>query len=200
MEPIAALTDRIETLFRHIAQTRMAGVPVMHPGLGVAMRGLRPYGTHHVGVLVTPWFMNLIFLPMVQSEQGRRVGTRGDMMLPSGRYEALWSHEDALGGYWSVSLFSPMGEFADMASAVETADATLDLLFAEAEAPERSDFYEAMVAPGAGRDAEQRLAEPEPVLVPVVEEAPAEAPPAVPARLERRAFLGLSRTGEGASA
>lgn len=200
MEPIAALTDRIETLFRHIAETRMAGVPVMHPGLGVAMRGLRRHGAHHVGVLVTPWFMNLIFLPVTEDDTARRVGTKAELALPSGLYEAIWSHEEALGGYWSVSLFSPMGDFADMAGAVATADATLELLFAGAEAPERADFYEAMVAPGAARDAAQRLAEPAPVPPPVAEEAAAEEAHAAPVRLQRRAFLGLGRAGNGAAA
>lgn len=200
MEDAAALTDRIETLFRHIAETRMAGVPVMHPGLGVAMRGLRRHGAHHVGVLVTPWFMNLIFVPVMAEGTARRVGMKTELALPSGLYEAIWSHEEALGGYWSVSLFSPMGDFADMAGAVATADATLALLFAEAEAPERADFYEAMVAPGAARDAEQRLAEPLPTPAPEGEDAPVDDAPAMPARLERRAFLGLGRAGNGVTA
>lgn len=159
MEPLAALAERIEQQFRLIAETRMQGVPILNPALGVAMRGLRLHEGYHAGILVTPWFMNLMLLPVDQSTHGRRVGVTSDIALPSGIYDAMWCHEEALGGYWSVSLFSPMQDFADMEGAVATADATLDLLFARDEAVDDNGWMEASVQPAAARGVEARIAE-----------------------------------------
>ena len=129
------LGARIEAVFAEIARTRMQGVPVLHPGLGVAMRGLQAHGEGRIGVLVTPWFMNLLVFPA--TDPASRVGEKRVLALPSGGYEAIWAHEEALGGYWAVSLFSPMFEFADMEAAIATADAALaEILTAPAPPPE----------------------------------------------------------------
>ena len=123
MSEVATLTARIEVLYGEIAATRMAGVPVLNPALGVAMRGLRRLGEDWVGVLVTPWFM--AFIQIAAEPQQRRIGEKCDLVLPSGRYQAIWNHEPQLGGFWSCSLFSPMFEFADQEAALATADAAL---------------------------------------------------------------------------
>jgi rubredoxin len=54
---------RFEAVFAGIATTRMAGVPVLNPALGVAMRGWQAVEPFELGVLVTPWFMNLLAVP-----------------------------------------------------------------------------------------------------------------------------------------
>ncbi|MEA1672088.1 [NiFe]-hydrogenase assembly chaperone HybE [Nitrospirillum sp. BR 11163] len=129
MTDASALSARIEATFVRIAETRMVGVPVMNPALAVAMRGLHRHGGHWVGVLVTPWFMNLLLLP-VADHGARRVGEKAALALPSGGYEGIWGHEDELGGYWSCSLFSPMFDFADQETAAATADAALTEIMA----------------------------------------------------------------------
>lgn len=197
MEHLAALSSRIETVFRTIATTRMDGVPILNADLGVAMRGLRRHDAHFVGVLVTPWFMNVIFLPLEQPCEKRRVGSGSKMTLPSGVYDAIWCYEEELGGYWSVSLFSPMFEFKEMEFAVETADVTLDLLFTKLEAPEREELCEAIVAPSQPRSAETRVAEEEAEQARLAAEL--EEPDAKrddersPEQLDRRALFGLRR-------
>jgi hydrogenase-1 operon protein HyaF len=123
-EPDPALAARVEATFAMIASTRMAGVPVMNPALGVAMRGMCRHGGHDMGVLVTPWFMNLMAFPVEAGSPGR-VGEKASLALPSGAYEAIRGHEDELGSYWAVSLFSPMDQFADMDAALATADAAM---------------------------------------------------------------------------
>ncbi|NBC35232.1 [NiFe]-hydrogenase assembly chaperone HybE [Novosphingobium sp. FSY-8] len=119
----AHIAAQAEAVFADIAATRMAGLPVVHPGLSVAMRGAALHEGCVVGVLVTPWFMNLVAFP-AQAET-RRVGEKAMLALPSGGYEAIWAHEPALGGFWTVSLFSPMFAFADMDAAIATADAAM---------------------------------------------------------------------------
>jgi len=133
---LAPQAAQIEATFTHIATTRMAGIPVLNPALTVALRGFQLHGAHRLGVLITPWFMNLIAFATAE-EAPARVGAKMMLALPSGAYEAIRGHEDSLGAYWSVSLFSPMGDFADMDTAIATADAALaELLAAPEPAPE----------------------------------------------------------------
>jgi len=121
---------RLEIVFRDIAATRMAGLPILNPALDVAAVGFRYWQDAWYGVLVTPWFMNLIALPDRDDELVELgSGTRRTRFLPSGEYEFLSAREDALGAYWSASLVSPMSQFADMAGAVAVAEAVLETLF-----------------------------------------------------------------------
>ncbi len=121
---------RIETVFRDIAATRMAGLPILNPDLDVAAVGFRHWQDAWYGVLVTPCFRNLIAVPDDAGELAALgSGTRRTRTLPSGEYEFLSAHEDALGAYWSASLVSPMSQFADMAGAVAVAEAVLETVF-----------------------------------------------------------------------
>jgi len=133
---LSELTARVERVFTMIATVRMAGIPVLNPALGVALCGLETFGGHDVGVLVTPWFMNIMAFPLGAPEPVR-VGTKRDLVLPSGAYEAIAGFEDELGPYWMVSLFSPMGAFETMEAALATAQAAMvEIMTApEPEAP-----------------------------------------------------------------
>lgn len=117
------LRQRFETVFNDIARTRMAGLPVMNPALSVAARGFERCGEHRVGVLATPWFMNLILVP--PDAPTRRVGEKAAFKLPSGTYEGVWGYEEGVGGYWSCSLFSPMFAFTEWDSALVATEAAL---------------------------------------------------------------------------
>lgn len=120
---------QVEAVFADIAQTRMAGVPVVNPALGVAMRGACAHDGWRLGVLITPWFMNVMaFGPEDETPAtgtSARVGEKRHIALPSGAYEAIRGHEEALGFYWAISLFSPMFEFETMEAAIATADAAM---------------------------------------------------------------------------
>ncbi|NOW44220.1 [NiFe] hydrogenase assembly HybE family chaperone [Novosphingobium sp. SG751A] len=126
---------RVEAVFADIAQTRMAGVPVMNTALGVAMRGACERDGWRMGVLITPWFMNVLaFGP--DDEAPARVGEKRHIALPSGAYEAIRGYEEALGFYWAISLFSPMFEFETMEAATATGDAAMAEIMTEPQAPE----------------------------------------------------------------
>jgi [NiFe] hydrogenase assembly HybE family chaperone len=128
--PIESPAGRLETVFRDIAETRMSGLPILNPALTVAAVGFRHWHDGWYGVLITPWFMNLIVIPDQTAElAGLGSGTRRTRVLPSGEYAFLSGHEDALGTYWSASLVSPMSQFADMAGAVAVAEAVLETVF-----------------------------------------------------------------------
>lgn len=133
---LSSPSDRLEATFRHIAATRMAGMAMVNPALAVEAVGFRALGQDWVGVLITPWSMNLLCLPGPDTEwKEAPSGTKKELELPSGAYEFLTAHEDALGPYLTSSLFSPMFDFADMDQARAVATAALSEVFTS-QAPE----------------------------------------------------------------
>jgi [NiFe] hydrogenase assembly HybE family chaperone len=120
----------LETAFRHIARQRMAGVPILNPALTVEAVGFRPWGDHWLGVLVTPWFMNLWLMPrVVASWQPIAVGATRHHVFPAGVFEFIGGLEPTIGDYQACSLFSPMFDFPSPADAHDTAVAALEALF-----------------------------------------------------------------------
>lgn len=121
-------------LFSHIAATRMAGIPILHPGLRVQAVGFEPEtapdGTHRAcaGVLITPWFMNLVRLPLIEDEAMAGVGVTARRQLGAMAFDFIGAEEPGFGRWEACSLFSPMGDFADHAAALATAEAVLDQL------------------------------------------------------------------------
>lgn len=113
---------RLEAVFRDIAATRMEGVPLLHAGLQVQAVDFapEPEGDFALGVLVTPWFMNLMRLPLGTAEV-LAPGQVGAQRLGEHRLRFIGAHEAAFGPYEMCSLASPMFEFADQKAAVATA-------------------------------------------------------------------------------
>jgi [NiFe] hydrogenase assembly HybE family chaperone len=107
-------------------------------------------------VLITPWFMSLVRLPLhprgaadgawlaLGRKQLRRVGVA--------EFEFIGAHEPGLGVFETASLFSPMAGFADHAAALATAHEVL-----------------------------RQLRTPEPAVAPAQVAAPSVAPQAAPA-------------------
>jgi [NiFe] hydrogenase assembly HybE family chaperone len=135
---VAERADALERCFRAIERERMAGLPFLHPGLRVQVIGLAPQSDEPAvlsGILLTPWFMNLVRLPLRRLDAlaglaagwagvGLRVSRRvGDLSL-----DMLGGVEPGPGVFESASLFSPMGEFADQAAAVAAAQEVLHQL------------------------------------------------------------------------
>jgi [NiFe] hydrogenase assembly HybE family chaperone len=131
-----------EALFERIAATRMQGVPMLHPGLKVEAVGFEPdpaappardhTGTGAmasvpaaIGVLVTPWFMNLVWLPLAADAPAARVGDTRQHVVGRERFPFIGAHEPGFGSFEACSLFSPMFEFEDHAAARATAQAVL---------------------------------------------------------------------------
>lgn len=114
----------LQATFEHIAATRMADVPILNPALQVEAVGFQPWQEGWLGVLITPWFMNLLFLPPA-GQPRIATGKKLHFQLPSGDYEFLASEEDRLGPYLASSLFSPMHEFANPDDARAVAEAVM---------------------------------------------------------------------------
>jgi [NiFe] hydrogenase assembly HybE family chaperone len=125
----------LETTFLGIQQQRMQGVPVINERLSVKAIGFHEWNKHQLGVLITPWFMNLMLFPQTRNETGDRthnkVGSTYTHIFPSGAYDFVVGYEEDIGYYQSCSLFSPMFEFEDQQATELTAKEVLAALMNE---------------------------------------------------------------------
>lgn len=126
--------DGLAHVFTEIGRTRMLGVPLQNPALLVQALGFAPDPDDPEilsGVLVTPWFMNLVRLPTRANPPGLRllaVGEKGQRAVGKTSFDFLGASEADIGAFEVCSLFSPMFEFADHAAAADTATEILNLL------------------------------------------------------------------------
>jgi [NiFe] hydrogenase assembly HybE family chaperone len=124
---------RLVAAFTEIARTRMAGVPVLNLALAGEAIGFGPQtdaagALGVMGVLVAPWFMNLIWLPADSADASHPVGETRLHVIGGERLEFIGAHEPSIGAYAACSMFSPMFEFTDQEAACATAREVLGAL------------------------------------------------------------------------
>ncbi|WP_298358440.1 [NiFe]-hydrogenase assembly chaperone HybE [Rhodoblastus sp.] len=127
IERCARLSERIEAHFRRVHKDSMHDVPICNAQLSVASVGFRPCGDWAVGIIVTPWFMNVFAAPFA-TPVAAGPGETQRLALPNGEVDFLGAEIEGLGRLLSCSLFSPMDEFIDQPAALVTATAALDAL------------------------------------------------------------------------
>lgn len=127
MRDTAQVVEALLRAYRAIA-VEMAELPIVNPRLSVDALGFREWNGGHAGIVVTPWFMNVVIvLP-----EGSRVvepGTRVARQFPAGQLEFVTSVLDGVGPIEGCSLISPMGQFRDMPHALEVARDAANALF-----------------------------------------------------------------------
>lgn len=112
------------------AAVRMEGLHFVNPHLRVEPVRFAAWNGHWLGVLVTPWFMNLVLAPRDPAAwTSLRLGGKRHFTFPAGDYEFIGARDPACGEFAMCSLFSPMLEFASHAQAVEVATHALAALF-----------------------------------------------------------------------
>ena len=119
--------SRLVKYYRRAAE-RMGGLPVYNAALAVEAVGFREHDGRQVGVIVTPWFMNLTALPAGQDLDAWHKGAATRLALPSGRYDFVVSEAGDLGLIATCSLFPLMHAFADQAEARDAAAAAITAL------------------------------------------------------------------------
>ncbi|MDZ7590437.1 MAG: [NiFe]-hydrogenase assembly chaperone HybE [Rubrivivax sp.] len=131
-------SPRLTSAFREVAK-RMDGLGFVNPALEVEAVAFEPWQGHWLGVMVTPWFMNLVLLPRDRS-QWQPLPLRGKRKLhfPAGVYEFIGADDPAIGEHQTCALFSPMHDFQDQAAARMVARLAREALLdpANAEVPE----------------------------------------------------------------
>jgi [NiFe] hydrogenase assembly HybE family chaperone len=112
----------------------MNDIPIVNNKLEVEVVGFVDWGhdksksAAEVGVLITPWFMNIVLLPKESMRQEVRVGKTANILFPDGEYSFLTQQDSEFGVYLTCSLFSPMFEFKTQEQARGTAEAVMQQL------------------------------------------------------------------------
>lgn len=171
-----ALGALFEATFRDVHQGKMRDVPLLNPALSVQAVGFRPHPLGTIGILLTPWFMNVVLVPGEPIDEP--VGARRIVAFGSGAYEFVVARRPETGAYLACSLFSPVHEFNTQLVAIEVALAALDAIDKPEHREEGARSAEIRAA---------RLAELEPK-----QKVP---PAAAELRPSRRAFLGGGAPG-----
>jgi [NiFe] hydrogenase assembly HybE family chaperone len=131
-EPGGLLPDpsaRLVDAFRAVA-ARMEGLPIVNPALAVEAVGFAPWQGHWLGVMLTPWFMNLILAPCDASAwQALPQGAKRSYAFPAGQYDFIGTREDVAGEFHMCSLFSPVLQFDDQETARLVAQLAREALF-----------------------------------------------------------------------
>ncbi|MCG8489627.1 MAG: [NiFe]-hydrogenase assembly chaperone HybE [Chromatiales bacterium] len=192
MQDVNSMTRQIEAVFKQIEQEQMQGIPLLNPALQVETIGFQEYGGRMIGVLITPWLMNLMLFPGDADDWGElKLGDNQYHRLPSNEYRFTVNEIDGIGLCQTHPLYSPMHEFMNQEHAVAAAESFMRTLMVEVEEPDTDPHDEALL--GRILRGEERgevemdgfaLAEAK------CKQQSVEAVEAEPVHLTRRAFLG----------
>jgi [NiFe] hydrogenase assembly HybE family chaperone len=128
---VNALVD----FYRRVETERMQGIPILNPQLRVEAVGFRLAVAEQdgeavaEGVLITPWFMSLVRLPLDRQDHAGRVARKAVRSFGNERFDFIGAHDPAVGYHEACALFSPMADFRSQAQARETAEAVLAQLW-----------------------------------------------------------------------
>ncbi len=144
-EAAVALGAALAARYAEIHAGPMRDMPVCNPALTVAPVGFRGFGANAAGVVITPWFMNLVIVGALARDIA--AGARCLVALPAGDVDFVAGVLEDFCSILSCSLFSPMFDFPDMTTAQMTAREAMASLF-------DPDFLasHAPAAPSAGVD------------------------------------------------
>jgi len=135
-ESAKAIGRRLADLYAAIYEKSMRDVPVVNDVLSTQAIGFRPFDPYTIGIIITPWFMNLVAIP-ADTQDMFSDGAVQRIMLPAGDVDFISGTLTGFGRLYSASLFSPMFDFVDMESACLTAQEAMFNLF-EASVPEQT--------------------------------------------------------------
>ncbi len=141
---LATSAESLERRYHAIYDERMQGMPIINPRLQVECTGFREFDDGEVGILVTPWFMNLVFLQSDAPWSSEPQGTFHTLTFPSGPIEFTLCHDDEIDSFLSAVLFSDMGDFPDQQMALEISAQVMHDLFeasADRQTMSRRDLF-----------------------------------------------------------
>ena len=108
---IEKLEQRLGVLvhqFKNLAQG-MSDLPLYNHKVGVEAVDFMPFDGMGLGSLVTPWFINLVFLPIepVTYDIGK-IGKTALAELPAGQRSFSLGGDEITGMFWSHAVMSPL--------------------------------------------------------------------------------------------
>ncbi len=132
MKSIITITKILEIEFRRIHMEQMQGIPILNPAIDVQTLGFDHYQGRILGVLITPWLMNVVMLPRDDENwSNSQVGQKKNFQFPSRSYRFMANKINGIGPCHTHSLYSPMNQFSSHSQAVNSAHAFLNGLMIE---------------------------------------------------------------------
>ncbi len=126
-DPSAFLAEH----YRRVWQTQRHDLPCVNPALRVEAIGFVRYAGDWLGVVVTPWFLNLFLLNGGGSLWGDiPAGQRRYLELPCGALQFIADDDPVVGPYQYCPLIAPVSAIADMGVARQAALDALRSAFA----------------------------------------------------------------------
>jgi [NiFe] hydrogenase assembly HybE family chaperone len=127
LEKIRQVEDQLQQAYAAIDE-RMRSLPVYNDKLDIQVHGLRRWSEGLLGVVATPWCMNIVLVPAADAPH-RMEGTTRSLHFPLGTYNFTAGQLPGLGALETCSLFSPMDDFDDPAVVGLVAEHAINGLF-----------------------------------------------------------------------
>lgn len=125
-DPSQLVVDRFEEIY----QQQIKGTPIENPALSVEAVGFQLWNNQWVGILITPWFLNLMIMSAEKTGWSKiSADAQQQWQFPCGPISMLKNADDTLGLYYCCSLASPMSAFDSHESTRQTALEIMQMLF-----------------------------------------------------------------------
>lgn len=128
----------------------MQDLPIVNPALDVEAVGFCAFEEHEIGVLISPWFINLVLLLGSNIGEQLKQGSKSTLRFPSGPVEFTTAQDEVLGPYLTAVLFRSVDEFPDQNTAKEVAQEVMQELFNAARDQHAMSRRELFTSAGAG--------------------------------------------------
>lgn len=126
MQRVAAL----EQHYQHIWREKMHGLPFVNEKLAVEAVAFRPVGLDLAGILISPWFINIVLLPGDDALAALHQGDAVERTIGTERIAFTVDCAPDPGAFLSAVLFRSVQDFPDQATARAVAEEVVELLFA----------------------------------------------------------------------
>lgn len=127
----------IVAAYQRVDVERMQDIPFRNAALQVEAVDFCDWGGEQIGVIISPWFMNLVLVPGSETDWStHRHGDKVVYTLPSGQYEFVHGDLEGFGVLQTCSLMSPVGDLQDQDTARLVAEEIMRLMLVEGEPEE----------------------------------------------------------------
>ncbi len=142
MNNLQQISDTLEQSFKRIHKENMQGIPILNPAIDVQALGFQEWQGRVLGVIITPWLMNLVLLPAEGEDWSQmELGHKQPHEFPSRSYKFMINDIEGIGPCQTYSMCSPMRDFSTHQQAVQVAQDFLDGLMVETK-PTQEDLVD----------------------------------------------------------
>lgn len=140
MKEPQVVAELLEVTFNKIHQEQMQGIPILNPLITVETLGFHEYQGRIVGIVITPWMMNMLMLPKDDEDWSQyNIGHKLPHQFPSSTYKFMVNEIDGIGFCQTYSIFSPMREFVNHEHALSAAQSFLDTMMIERDSQQNEE-------------------------------------------------------------